>query len=160
VGDAIVMLHADTRLPSGWPLAVQRALARRGVSGGAFRFAFDRAQVGELSLSQRLGLWLVERGARWRSRFLALPYGDQAIFTLRSELEAIGGVPQVATMEDLDLVRSLKRRGTIAEIDAVATTSPRRHLERGVWKTACLHTLALLAWRVGVDRERIAGWLR
>ncbi len=162
IGDAVVLLHADTRLPLGWSRLVRTALSRAGVCGGAFRFAFD--EVGDRSRAptsnERAALRFVERGARLRVALFGLPYGDQALFVRRSALEAIGGIPQVGWMEDLDLVRALKQHGRLAMLDAPAPTSPRRHLDRGVWRTALRHTAAAGAWAAGVDRRRIARWVK
>jgi hypothetical protein len=89
-----------------------------------------------------------------------MPYGDQALFVRRTALSAIGGVPQVPLMEDLDLVSALRRRGRLALLPQDAVTSARRHLAAGPWRTALRHNLAALAWALGVDRARIAAWVR
>jgi GT2 family glycosyltransferase len=163
-GDPVVFLHADTRLPGDWLPAVERAMAAPGVSGGSFRFAFREAPArgatgrgaGRL---QRMSLGLVERGARLRVRLFGMPYGDQALFARRAVLEELGGIPQVPLMEDLDLVRALKQKGRLVHLSETATTSPRRHLEGGVWRIAIRHALAAAAWAAGADRVRLARWL-
>lgn len=152
-GDVVVFVHADTRLPEGWADALLRAVARPGCVGGAFDFAFEREPGAPRALA-----W-VEWGARLRSRWLVLPYGDQALFARRSELEAIGGVPQTPVMEDLDLVARLRRRGRLARLPLAAYTSPRRHLERGVWRTALSHSLAAVVWWLGAPRAQLREWL-
>jgi rSAM/selenodomain-associated transferase 2 len=149
--DAIVFLHADTQLPAGWADAVRAALADARVAGGAFAFRF--AEPG-------LRLRLVEWGVRARLALVRLPYGDQALFARRSALEAIGGVPQAPIMEDLDLVRALRRRGRLALLPLPATTSARRYLERGVARTVAKNALALLGFALGLPRARIAAWYR
>ncbi len=150
-GEAILFLHADTRLPAGWSLAVRAALRDPAVVGGAFRFRFDERSA---------GLRFVEWGARLRVSLLKLPYGDQALFARRSALEAIGGVPQAPVMEDLDLVAALRRRGRLALLGLPATTSARRYLSGGVARTMARHWLAAGAWRLGIDRSRVAAWVR
>ncbi len=102
--DVVVFLHADTRLPPGFADALRASLADPRVVGGAFRFHFD---------DPRFRLRVVEWGTRVRVALFRLPYGDQALFVRRSALEGIGGVPQVPIMEDLDLVKALRRRGRI-----------------------------------------------
>jgi rSAM/selenodomain-associated transferase 2 len=149
--EVILFLHADTRLAPGWADAVSAALADPDVVGGAFGFRF--AEPG-------LALRLVEWGVRARLALAGLPYGDQALFARRSALEAIGGVPDVPIMEDLDLVRALRRRGRLALLKLPATTSARRYLERGVARTVAKNALALLGWALGLDRARIAAWYR
>lgn len=149
--DALVFLHADTRLGAGWAAAAREALGDPGVAGGAFRLRFDRRSP---------SLRMVEWGARLRGSLLGLPYGDQALFLRRAVLEAIGGVPAVPIMEDVDLVMALRRRGRIALVPPPVTTSARRHAEGGVWRTAGWHTVALAARLAGVDRARIGRWVR
>jgi rSAM/selenodomain-associated transferase 2 len=149
--EAILFLHADTRLAPGWADAVRGALADPAVVGGAFAFRF--AEPG-------LRLRLVEWGARLRLALAGLPYGDQALFARASALAAVGGVPQAPIMEDLDLVRALRRRGRLALLPLPATTSARRYLERGVLRTVVKNTLALAGFLLGLDRARIAAWYR
>jgi rSAM/selenodomain-associated transferase 2 len=150
-GDVILFLHADTRLPSGFADRVRGALADPAVAGGAFALRFD-----DSSLAMRLVAW----GVRVRLAVMGLPYGDQAIFLRRSLLESIGGVPQVAIMEDLDLVKRIKERGRISLLSAPVTTSARRYRERGTLPTLVRNALALAAWKLGIDRRRVAAWYR
>ncbi len=149
-GDVLVLLHADTRLPKGWALAVCDALRDERVVGGAFRLRFD-----ERSLVLRFiewGVWL--RVAVWR-----LPYGDQVLFVRRSTLEAIGGIPQVPVMEDLDLVDRMKQRGRLALLSTPVVTSARRYRAGGPLRTMLRHWIAAAAWALDVDRGRVAQWV-
>jgi hypothetical protein len=145
-GDVVLFLHADTRLPAGWASALRRALDDPSVSGGAFALRFEPR------------LRWIEWGARWRVRLLGLPYGDQGLFARRSALEAVGGVPEVPLLEDLDLVRALARRGRLAQLPLPATTSARRYREHGVLRTWLRNAVTLVAWWLGVDRGRLAAW--
>jgi len=148
-GDAVVFLHADTRLPQGWDAAVRAALVDPDAAGGCFALRFDERTP---------SLRLVEWGARLRVRLLGMPYGDQALFVRRSVLDAIGGVPQAPLMEDLDLVRAVRRRGRLARLALPVTTSARRYRRGGVLRTMLRHWVAAAAWALGVPRERVAAW--
>jgi hypothetical protein len=145
----LLFLHADTTLPAGFDQAIAQALRDPGVVGGAFRLRFDRRTP---------GLRLIEWGARLRVALFRMPYGDQALFVRRRTLEEIGGVPQAPIMEDLDLVKAMKRRGRLALLPLDAVTSARRYLERGPMRTALRHLVALAAWALRVDRARVAAW--
>jgi len=150
-GDTILFLHADTRLPEGWENGVRSALADPGVVGGAFRLRFEpRSPV----------LRLIEWGTRLRVALLRMPYGDQALFARRVVLESLGGIPQVEVLEDLDLVRALKRRGRIACLALPATTSARRYRSAGALRTLLRNAAAVAGWWLGLPRERIAAWVR
>jgi rSAM/selenodomain-associated transferase 2 len=150
-GEVILFLHADTTLPDGFADQVRRAIEDPAVAGGAFALRFDQP-----SFAMRL----VEWGVRVRLAVAALPYGDQAIFLRRSLLESMGGVPQAVIMEDLDLVKRIKQAGRIALLSASVTTSARRYREYGVFRTMARNALALVAWKLGFDRERVAVWCR
>ncbi len=149
-GDVVVLLHADTQLPHDWTSAVEQALRDPRVVAGAFRLRFDE---------QSLVFRFIEFGARLRAGLLRLPYGDQALFFRRRALEAIGGIPEVPLMEDLDLVHRIKREGRLALLSAPAVTSARRYRARGPLRTMLRNWLAATAWTLGVDRARIAHWV-
>ena len=72
----------------------------------------------------------------------------------------MGGPPQAPLMEDLDLVRELKRRGRFVLLPLAVTSSARAYLERGPWRVAGRNLLAALAWGLGLDRARVAAWYR
>jgi rSAM/selenodomain-associated transferase 2 len=150
-GDAVLFLHADTRLPPGFAAAVGEALADPRVAGGSFALRFD---------VRTPGLRAIEWGAELRRRFFDLPYGDQALFVRRSVLAAVGGVPDAPIMEDLDLVRAARRHGRLARLPLPVTTSARRYLAGGVLRTMLRNWAALAAWRLGLDRARVAAWYR
>jgi rSAM/selenodomain-associated transferase 2 len=154
--EAILFLHADTQLPEGWTDAVVGALAVPGVAGGAFAFRFAERGTG----LRFIGLRFIEWGVRLRLALARLPYGDQAIFVRRDAFDAMGGVPQAPIMEDLDLVREIRRRGKLVLLPLAVWTSARRYRQRGILRTWLRNTAALTAWRLGVDRERLAAWYR
>lgn len=146
-GEVLLFLHADTRLAPGWRRAVEQAMADPACAGGAFALRFV-----ERGWRER---W-IEGWAALRVAWLGLPYGDQALFVRRSVLERMGGVPKVPIMEDLDLVRGIKRAGRLARLPLAATTSARRYHRAGTWRTVLWHQVALLGWVLGWDRSRLA----
>jgi rSAM/selenodomain-associated transferase 2 len=148
-GEVLLFLHADTRLPADWPAALRAALVDPRVAGGAFRLRFDEDGA--------VYRW-IERGAQLRARLLRLPYGDQALFVRRSLLERAGGVPLVPLFEDLDLARIITRAGRLALLDLPALTSSRRYRSYGVLRTVLRNNLALAAFLLGLDRDRVAAW--
>lgn len=149
VAPVVLFLHADTILPQNWQDSVKNSLRDPAVSGGAFSFSFDKKGV---------ALACVEWGVKLRTALFRLPYGDQAIFARRSVLESAGGFPLAPIMEDLDLVRQVKLAGKFVLLSPKITTSSRRYLDRGVLKTSFRNFLALIAWWLELDRDRIAKW--
>ena len=139
-GDILVFLHADTLLPEGFSHQIVSALNQTGVAAGAFRLTID---------STAAGIRIIERMANLRSRFLRLPYGDQALFMKRQLFEEIGGFPDLPIMEDFILVRRLKRKGKIVIVPAAVVTSPRRWLHMGIFKTWLINQLIIIAYYLG-----------
>jgi rSAM/selenodomain-associated transferase 2 len=150
-GDILVFLHADTRLPAGFDDLIRTSLgdvcrADNLPIAGAFSLKID-------DISRRFR-W-VEWGIKYRSRFLKMPYGDQAIFLRAKVFDKIGGFPDMAIMEDFELMRRLQKLGSIAIIDRSVITSPRRWLQQGIFKTTLINQLMVLGYLIGVDLDRL-----
>ena len=149
-GDVVLFLHAGTRLDPGWRKSIAQALARPAVMGGAFRLRFD---------STRWVYRILEWGVRRRSGVARMPYGDQGLFVRRRLLDQIGGVPRVPLVEDLDLVRAIRENGSLSLRPERAWVSPRSH-EQGALRVAARNQLALVAYALDMDRERVESWYR
>ena len=119
------------------------------MAGGAFRLGFD---------SPRWIYRLAELLVSLRSRLARLPFGDQALFIRRELIDAQGGIRAVPIFEDLDMVRLIRKSGRLALLSESAWTSARRYERNGVLRQTLRNQLALLAWGLGLDRERVAGW--
>jgi rSAM/selenodomain-associated transferase 2/rSAM/selenodomain-associated transferase 1 len=150
-GGILLFLHADTILPSQFPMHVRDTLRLPGVVGGAFAFRLDAS--GFL-------LRCVERCANWRARTLQMPYGDQALFMRRDTFDRVGGFPLLPIMEDLEIVRRLRRLGRIRIVPAAATTSARRWQTLGVFRTSALNQLLTAAYFLGFAPSKLARWYR
>lgn len=146
-GRILLFLHADTLLPIRFGEQVTGMLKRPGVVVGAFRLTID---------SPRFSLRIIERGANTRSRWLGLPYGDQALFLARELFEKVGGFRELPIMEDFELVRRLHRFGRVGITKSSVLTSARRWETMGPWKTTLIHQAAILAYSLGVPPGRIA----
>ncbi|HUW84474.1 MAG TPA: TIGR04283 family arsenosugar biosynthesis glycosyltransferase [Phycisphaerae bacterium] len=146
-GDILLFLHADTRLPDGFDRHVRRLLAAPNAVAGAFELAIDGSQP---------SLRVIERLANWRSRRLCMPYGDQAIFIHADAFRRVGGYPDLPVMEDYELVRRVRSLGRIVIARAAATTSARRWLALGVWRTTLLNQITIMLYNIGVSPARFA----
>ena len=151
IGDVLLFLHADTRLPDNFDVEVMAAVNQNGFCAGAFSLGID---------SDARGLRFIERVANWRSRFLQMPYGDQALFVCRDLFFEIGGFPEFPIMEDFELIRRLRRLGKISILSASVRTSPRRYLNFGILKTWLLNQIIIVAYYLGIRPERLARWYR
>ncbi len=147
--EILLFLHADSILPPQFVASVQQVLAQPNTIAGAFEL---RIAAPEPSLR-----W-IERGVNWRSRWLQLPYGDQAIFLKAKTFRQLGGFAQLPIMEDFELVRRLQKLGKIAIAPCAVTTSARRWQKLGMVKTTAINQLVILAYFLGVPPAHLARW--
>lgn len=150
-GRQLVFLHADTLLPRGYAEMVRRTLENPATVAGAFRFKTDLSGA---------GMRLVEWGTRVRSSLLQWPYGDQGLFMEKRVFEAEGGFARLPIMEDVDMVRRLRRRGRLVVLDAPAVTSGRRWRKLGVLRTTLCNQLMIAGFVAGLAPERLAAFYR
>jgi rSAM/selenodomain-associated transferase 2 len=148
-GDALVFLHADTRLPDNADHLIASALARR-----AWEHAWGHF---DLRISGRHPLLaVVARMINWRSRATGVATGDQAIFVTREAFKTAGGFPDLPLMEDIALSRRLKQQCRPVCVGAPAVTSGRRWEHHGVWRTIVLMWRLRLAYYLGAEPARLA----
>lgn len=145
-GDAIVFLHADSRLPAGAYAAISRALRDPTCPGGNFALRFE----GGGAFARGLGAWYAVQ------RRLGVYYGDSTLWVRRGAWEALGGFRPLAIMEDYDLVRRLERRGRTACLPGPARTSARRWEAAGITRTVLSWVVIRWLWIAGVPAGRLA----
>ena len=141
-GDALLFLHADTRLPANADQMIFQAL------GFARWGRFDVRIEGSHPL-----LGVVARAMNLRSRLTGIATGDQAIFVRR---DAFPGFPEIALMEDVAFSSAMKRGGRPACLRSRAVTSGRRWEARGVLSTIVLMWRLRLLYFLGAAPERLA----
>ncbi len=145
-GDALLFLHADTRLPDNADHLIAAAIAR-GDRWGRF----------DVRISGR-SPWLgvVARLMNRRSQWSGICTGDQAIFVERVLFETLGGYGDLPLMEDIDFSRRARRIAWPCALQPAAITSGRRWEQRGVWRT--ILQMWSLRWRYyrGVDPAVLA----
>lgn len=146
-GDVLLFLHADVLLPPDALSFVNGALARPSVVAGAFKTC---------TVAEGPGPWWspLLRLADIRSRYTRLPYGDQALFVRAEVFQEVGGFPAIELMEDLELSRRLRERGTIAIVQASVTVSGRRFLARPLFYTLVMNVFPML-YRLGVSPKTL-----
>ena len=132
-GQWLLFLHADTRIDDGWLDEIRRA-ADDGAVGGCYRLQID---------SPRWQARLIERGVKWRVRWLGLAYGDQGLFIRRDLFCAMGGYRAMPVMEDADLVRRMRHHGRLRYSPVGVSVSARRW-ERDGWIRRTVFNLQIL----------------
>jgi rSAM/selenodomain-associated transferase 2 len=146
-GDAMVFLHADTRLPENAMQLVSDCLE--------LDYYWGRFNV---RLSGRSPAFrLIERMMNLRSCVTGIATGDQAIFISREGTDVNGPFPDIPLMEDVQMSKNLRSLlGRPACVRAFVTTSSRRWEERGTLRTILLMWRLRLKYFLGTSAEELA----
>lgn len=151
-GDLLIFLHADTVLPPAAFERIAEAMREEGCGGGAFDLRID---------SPRGAFRIIETVANLRSRMTRIPYGDQAIFIRADLFRTLGGFREIPIMEDVELMRRVKRRGErIAILRERVVTSARRWEKEGLLFGTLRNWSLVLLYLCGVEPERLARFYR
>jgi rSAM/selenodomain-associated transferase 2 len=151
-GDVLLFLHADTVLPPAAFERIAEAMLDEGCVGGAFDLRID---------SPRTAFRVIETVACLRSRLTRIPYGDQAIFIRSSFFRTLGGFREIPIMEDVDLMRRIKRKGwKITIFREPVITSARRWEKEGLFFGTLRNWFLVTLYLCGVAPERLARFYR
>ncbi|MFH9071379.1 TIGR04283 family arsenosugar biosynthesis glycosyltransferase [Streptomyces alboflavus] len=145
-GEVLWFIHADTHVAPDALAQIRAALADPKVVGGGLTLRFDRCGA---------GLNYLAYTSNARARRLHHIFGDQAMFIRRDVFDALGGFPDLAIMEDLEMSRRLHRRGRLTVLPAASTASARRLVAHGVWRMIVFMQYLKLLYFAGVDPETI-----
>jgi rSAM/selenodomain-associated transferase 2 len=145
-GEILWFLHADSQVNPDMVSEIERVVCQ-----GARWGRFDVRLSGQHFL-----LRLVERMMNWRSCSSGIATGDQGIFVEKLLFETIGGYPDQALMEDVEISRRLKRLANPVCLHQRLVTSSRRWERRGILRTIFLMWGLRLAYWLGVSPSRLA----
>ena len=147
-GEILIFLHADTILPENALEKISKTLQNKNYVGGAFDLKID---------SNRLFLKYISARASMRSRWNRIPYGDQAIFIRKKYFNQIGGYKEIPLMEDVDLMRRIKKDGKkIVILPDKVTTSARRWENDGVFYTTLRNQILIRLFYLGISPHKLA----
>ncbi|HUN70116.1 MAG TPA: TIGR04283 family arsenosugar biosynthesis glycosyltransferase [Burkholderiales bacterium] len=141
-GDALLFLHADTRLPANADHLIFNSLKNNPWG------RFDVAIEGRSALLPLIAFFM-----NARSRLTGIATGDQAIFARR---DAFPGFPEIALMEDVAFSKVMKRRSPPACLREKVVTSGRRWERHGVLRTMLLMWRLRLAYFLGAAPDDLA----
>ena len=147
-GDVLLFLHADNYLDSTDVASqIDAALSDPDRLHGALAQRID---------APGLGYRLLERGNAARVRWWGLPYGDQAIFVRRDKFWEQGGFPQQPLLEDLLLMRRMRRLAWPLLIDGPVVVSPRRWKRHGIVGQTLRNWSILAGFATGSSPQQLA----
>ena len=151
-GEILIFLHADTVLPRNALRKIDSAMAQGQYVGGAFELGID---------SHKIAFKLLARWASLRCRLTGIPYGDQAIFIKRGYFNSLGGYKDIPVMEDVELMRRIKRKGDkICIVPEQVKTSPRRWEEEGFVYVNARNAFLFFSYIFGVSPEKLASFYK
>ena len=145
-GDALLFLHADTRLPAD---AVTKLI--HAVEDGYFWGRFNVRLSGKHFMFR-----IIERMMNLRSCITGVATGDQAIFVSHESIEIVGDYPRLPLMEDIVFSKRLLKLGRPACIRQQVVTSSRRWEDKGILRTMLLMWRLRLLFFLGVSADRLA----
>jgi len=145
-GDALLFLHADTRLPAD---AVAKLI--HAVEDGYFWGRFNVRLSGKHFMFR-----IIERMMNLRSCITGVATGDQAIFVSHESIEIVGAYPRLPLMEDIVFSKRLRELGRPACIRQQVVTSSRRWEDKGILRTMLLMWRLRLLFFLGVSADRLA----
>lgn len=144
--EALLFMHADTKLPDDADRAIAAAL-----EAGAEWGRFD-VRIASTSPALRV----VARAMNLRSSLSGIATGDQAIFVRSRVFQQVGGFPTIDLMEDIALSDLLKRIGRPACIATPVLTSARRWEKHGILRTILLMWQLRARYFFGADPAVLA----
>ncbi|MGK5448611.1 TIGR04283 family arsenosugar biosynthesis glycosyltransferase [Streptomyces radiopugnans] len=145
-GEVLWFVHADTTVDPAALGQIRACLTDPRAVGGGLTLRFDRRTP---------GLNYLARTSNLRARRLHHVFGDQAMFVRRTVFDELGGFPDLAIMEDLEMSRRLHRRGRLRLLPATSTASSRRLTAHGTWRMIAFMQYLKLLYFAGADPESI-----
>jgi len=141
--DHLLFLHADCRLPVDAFAAIRQTFAH-GSRAGLFAIDYASRHPVLVTLS-----WLSRLPSRWTE------FGEGALFLQRDVYEAVGGFPAWPLMEDVEILRRLRRRGVLGRAPGAVRASPRRFHNGGVTRQLLRNVTVYTLFHCGVAPERL-----
>jgi rSAM/selenodomain-associated transferase 2 len=147
-GDILIFVHTDTLLPPKTLFFIQIALENKRYVGGAFSHQFE-VQTPYFRMLSAL--------ASLRSQITRAPYGDQVHFLRKTYFDAIGGYKDMPLMEDVELMRRIKKKkDQIIILPNHVITSTRRWKQEGLFYTSLRDIIIIFLYWLGIPAEKLA----
>ena len=151
-GKNLLFLHADTFLPNNALENISALLSLTSIAYGAF----------ELGIRSCKPVYrLIEKMVEFRTMITRIPYGDQAIFLTMDLFRQVKGYPEIPIMEDIALMRRLKKqKADFHVIPEKVSTSPRRWETEGLAYCTIRNWLMAIGFLSGINPKILAKYYR
>lgn len=147
-GEWLLFIHADSKLMPGWDQQVSQFVNKRS---NRFKAAVFDLRLDDDNPQARRVEWFV----KWRTRLLALPYGDQGLLISRAFYDGLDGYRPIPVMEDVDLIRRVGR-AYLRVLDSHITTSAVKYQRDGYWKRPFKNLGLMCLYRLGIPPAKLA----
>jgi rSAM/selenodomain-associated transferase 2 len=146
-GDILLFLHVDTLLPSSALDDICTIFKEKNVGAGAFDIAIS---------SKKIRYRLLACMISFRVRIFRNPFGDQAHFFRQDYFREIGGYQNIKIMEDLEIMRRIRKRGeSIVILKNKVVTSSRRWDQEGIFRGILRNWYIRLRYYLGVNPDKL-----
>jgi len=149
-GTILFFLHDDTIPSPEFPYLIRRACRDKPAALGCFRLCF---------MPSNRALELIAAWANLRTALFKLPYGDQGFFCRKELFERAGGFGRNYLMEDVQLVRRLRKMGgagrTISMLQSHVFSSSERYCREGILKASLRNHLVFLLSSLGCGERML-----
>ena len=133
IGEWLIFLHADSRLPHDWLIKIKSVL--KGDKNSIYYFKF---KINDKKMIYRV----LEILVNFRSQFFKQPYGDQGLIIHRSIYLRNNGFKKIPLMEDVDFLRRLNNKKNLRQLNLPIFTSSRK------WERTNIFLQALKNWHL------------
>ena len=148
-GDLLLFMHADNKLTLESFERMKKIMTTDESAGGAFSLQIE---------SEKASLKVISLLATWRSKYLNLVYGDQAIFVRADIFQKMGGFSPLPICEDLDFFRRLGRQGKVLLLEEKTHTSARRWKAEGIFYTTLRNITIGGLFLLGFSPQTLSKW--
>jgi rSAM/selenodomain-associated transferase 2 len=146
-GEILVFLHADTFLPPNALSKIQNCLQNPDIVGGAFTSQPN---------SRNRFIQAIYKTSMLRAHITRAPYGDQVIFLRKTFFDTLGGYANLPLMEDVELMRRVKKKGgRIMILPDIALTSARRWTQEGILYSWLRDNYIIFLYWCGVPAQKL-----
>jgi rSAM/selenodomain-associated transferase 2 len=148
-GNLLLFMHADNKLPKQSFKKMTEIMQLASHAGGAFSLQIE---------SKKISLKIIASLATWRSKYLNLVYGDQAIFVRADIFRNLGGFSSLPICEDLEFFRRLRRQGEVILLKEKTHTSARRWANEGTLQTTLRNITIVSLFLFGFPPNILSKW--
>jgi rSAM/selenodomain-associated transferase 2 len=148
-GEILYFLHADTIPPHGFTNDIVNAV-KNEYHAGCFMLSFDSDH------------WLLKANS-WFTQFDCdyFRFGDQSLFVDKTVFHKAGGFNEnLLVMEDQEIIKRIKAFSRFKIIKKSVTTSARKYLENGVFKTKGTFYLIFILYKLGFSQQYLVNTYR